>query len=118
MIGMDEFRRCMQRNHLRPFKTLKKVLIPISAFILFAFSPIEVLSSSNDLAGINETPVERELYNTLPGESQKGGIIDATNPMELMNRLRRATAMDDATMPSDAIDAAIRALEDSNVNSN
>ena len=31
--------------------------------------------------------------------------------MDLMNRLRRSTAMDDATAPSDAIDAALKALE-------
>jgi hypothetical protein len=35
-------------------------------------------------------------------------VLDATNPVDLMNRLRRATAMDDATPPSDAIDAALK----------
>ena len=31
--------------------------------------------------------------------------------MDLLNRLRRATAMDNATTPSDAIDEALKALE-------
>ncbi|WP_050757009.1 hypothetical protein [Cyanobium sp. PCC 7001] len=35
-------------------------------------------------------------------------VLDATNPIDLMNRLRRATALDDATPPGDAVDAALR----------
>jgi len=58
-----------------------------------------------------QAPQERDLYNTVPGNNDKGTILDATNPMDLMNRLRRSTAMDDATVPSDAIDAALKALE-------
>ena len=54
-----------------------------------------------------QTPAEQELYNTSPGKP-KGSVLDATNPMDLINRLRRATAMDDATDPSDAIDAALK----------
>ena len=63
------------------------------------------------LSGDYQTPQERDLYNTVPGNNDKGTILDATNPMDLMNRLRRSTAMDDATDPSDAIDAALKALE-------
>jgi len=63
------------------------------------------------LSGDYQTPQERDLYNTVPGNNDKGTILDATNPMDLMNRLRRSTAMDDATDPSDAIDAALEALE-------
>ncbi len=58
-----------------------------------------------------QTPVERELYESSPGGSDKNSIFDATNPMQLMNILRRATAMDDATPPSDAVDQALRAFE-------
>ena len=51
---------------------------------------------------------ERELnFGTGPNRSS-GGILDSTNPIELMNKLRRGTAMDDATPPGDAIDAALR----------
>ncbi|KZR69875.1 hypothetical protein PMIT1313_00985 [Prochlorococcus marinus str. MIT 1313] len=63
------------------------------------------------LSGDYQTPQERDLYNTVPGNNDKGTILDATNPMDLMNRLQRSTAMDDATAPSDAIDAALKALE-------
>lgn len=51
---------------------------------------------------------ERELnFGTGPNRSS-GGILDSTNPIELMNKIRRGTAMDDATPPGDAIDAALR----------
>ena len=38
--------------------------------------------------------------------------VDATNPMQLMQRLRQATSLNDATDPVDAIDAALRAFEE------
>lgn len=45
-----------------------------------------------------------------PGERPKG-VLDATNPLELMNQLRRSSAMDNATPPGDAIDRALREME-------
>jgi len=59
-----------------------------------------------------ETNSDRDIFNTLPGESRKESVLDATNPMELMQRLRQATSLNDATDPSDAIDAALRAFEE------
>ena len=51
---------------------------------------------------------EREIYGDTDGS---GSILDSANPMDLLNRIRRATAMDDATPPSDAIDAALKAYQ-------
>ena len=51
---------------------------------------------------------EREIYGDTNGS---GSILDAANPMDLLNQIRRATAMDDATPPSDAIDAALKAYQ-------
>ena len=48
---------------------------------------------------------EREIYGETNGS---GSILDAANPMDFLNQIRRATAMDDATPPSDAIDAALK----------
>ena len=67
--------------------------------------------SKAEPVGLSNSPQERELYNTLPGSNQNDTILDATNPMDLLNRLRRATALDDATSPSDAVDQALKALE-------
>ena len=51
---------------------------------------------------------EREIYGDTNGS---GSILDAANPMDLLNQIQRATAMDDATPPSDAIDAALKAYQ-------
>jgi hypothetical protein len=59
---------------------------------------------------INSPQEQRELdYGT--GVRPGGGILDAANPIDLMNRIQRATALDNATPPGDAIDAALRELE-------
>jgi len=56
---------------------------------------------------------EQQFYDYGPSSgSGKGGgsILDSTNPMDLMNKLRKSTAMDEATPPGDAIDQALKAL--------
>jgi len=56
---------------------------------------------------ISSPQQERELdYGT--GTNRGASVLDSANPIDLMNKLRRATAMDDATQPSDAVDAALR----------
>ena len=65
------------------------------------------LAQAQSTMSVYQTPAEQELYNTSPGKP-KGSTLDVTNPFDLINRLRQATAMDDATDPSDAIDAALR----------
>lgn len=56
---------------------------------------------------ISSPQQERELdYGT--GTNRGGSVLDSTNPIDLMNKLRKATAMDDATPPGDAVDAALR----------
>jgi hypothetical protein len=63
-------------------------------------------------AGYGQTmgtsPQERQVYD---GGASKSSVLDATNPIDLMNRLRRSTAMDDATSPSQAIDKALKDLD-------
>jgi hypothetical protein len=56
---------------------------------------------------ISSPQEERELdYGT--GTNRGGSVLDSTNPIDLMNKLRRATALDEATQPGDAVDAALR----------
>ena len=43
--------------------------------------------------------------------SKRDSILDSTNPIDLMNKLRRGAAMDEATPPKDSIDAALLELE-------
>ena len=58
---------------------------------------------------------EQRFYDYGPGgsngSSKGGSVLDSANPMDLMNKIRKGTAMDDATPPTDAIDAALKALE-------
>lgn len=55
---------------------------------------------------------ETNVFDRGGGTSRQGGsLLDSTNPIDLMNKLRRSAAMDDATDPGDAIDAALRQLD-------
>ena len=55
---------------------------------------------------------KRDIYKTFDTEDQndKGFPID---PFDLMNRLKQAGAMNDATTPSDALDDALNAFDES-----
>lgn len=57
------------------------------------------------------TPMERQVYDGGSGRPSGGSLLDSPNPIELMNRLRRGAAMEDATPPASAIDQALRELE-------
>ena len=68
---------------------------------------IEAAVAQSPMGGY-QTRQEQEIYNTVPGQNDSSNPLDATNPIDLMNRLRRASAFDNATPPADAIDAALR----------
>tara|TARA_Y100001968_G_scaffold933_1_gene736 strand:+ start:684 stop:1043 length:360 start_codon:yes stop_codon:yes gene_type:complete len=55
---------------------------------------------------------KRDIYSTFDSEDQidQGLPID---PFDLMNRLKQAGAMDDATTPSDALDEALNSFNQS-----
>ncbi|MDA7622934.1 hypothetical protein N8645_00215 [bacterium] len=81
--------------------------------VLSLVAPLEVLAQESPMSSGYKPSPQRDVFQTVPGQKDKESVLDATNPMELMNRLRRANAMNDATPPSDAIDAALKALESS-----
>jgi hypothetical protein len=63
-------------------------------------------------AGYGQTlgaPQDRNLFDGDLGGDEEG--LDLNNPLEMINRLRRSSAMDDATPPGDAVDAALREFE-------
>ena len=66
-------------------------------------------------AGNNDLSKQREIHNTFSSNQKNGSILDATNPMDLINRLRQATSMDNATSPSDAIDEALKLLDEQDI---
>ena len=85
-------------------------LMALSAAVVTCGTAAPVLAQSQAPMTGYQTPAEQEIYNTEPGKP-KGSVLDATNPMDLLNRLRQATSMNDATDPVDAIDAALKGWE-------
>ncbi|MAN18265.1 MAG: hypothetical protein CMN94_00545 [Synechococcus sp. EAC657] len=71
-------------------------------------TPAAIAQSSFGGQSPFETNEDRDIFNNLPDAKRQGSVLDATNPMELMQRLREATSMNDATDPVDAIDAALQ----------
>jgi hypothetical protein len=74
---------------------------------------IGALPAGAQQAGYGQTigisPQERQI----DGGSGSGSSspLDAKNPIDLINQLRRSTSLDDATPPSTAVDQALKALE-------
>ena len=58
------------------------------------------------------TDEKRDIYSTFDMEDQNDQGLPL-DPFNLMNRLRDAAAMEDATSPSDALDEALNAFDDS-----
>lgn len=56
------------------------------------------------------SPLERQVFDAGPG-SKSSSILDSTNPLDLLNKLRRNTALDEATSPDSAIDQALKDYE-------
>lgn len=64
---------------------------------------------------MGNSPMEQQMYNYDPGSgSRPGGSssgLNPANPLDLINKIRKGTSMQDATPPGDAVDQAIKALE-------
>jgi hypothetical protein len=101
---------------------LRLILIALASLVgalLLAPGFFTELPATAQQAGYGQTlgtsPAERQLYDygsngTSPG-SGGSSLLNTTNPMDLMNKLRRSSALDDATPPSSAVDQALKELE-------
>ena len=89
----------MSRLCAMPLLTIV-ALLPVVSFPAFA-----------QMGSAYETPQERQIYSPDSAGSAGGSVLDATNPMDLLNRIRQSNAMEDATPPSDAVDAALKAYQ-------
>ncbi|MEB3257908.1 MAG: hypothetical protein VKN83_06265 [Cyanobacteriota bacterium] len=77
------------------------------------------LPAAAQQAGYGQTmgtsPAESQIYNYDPASGSRtgggSGGLNPTNPLDLINKIRKGTAMDDATPPGDAIDQALKDLE-------
>ena len=82
----------------------------LTAPLLFGAAPALAQQSGYGQT-FGTTPMERQIYDGGNGRPSGGTILDTTNPLDLMNKIRRGTAMDDATPPASAIDEALQQLE-------
>ena len=97
----------------------------LNALVLGLLSTIPLGLASPQLpaaaqqAGYGQTmgtsPAESQIYNYDPASGSRtgggSGGLNPTNPLDLINKIRKGTAMDDATPPGDAIDQALKDLE-------
>lgn len=108
------------RSHLHtslPAAVHARLAAALPTLLTLALVPaaLEAPQARAQQAGYGQTfgtsPLERQLYDGGNGNPRGGSILDTTNPMDLMNKIRRGTAMDDATPPASAIDQALKELE-------
>lgn len=78
-----------------------------------ALNPADALAQQQGYGQtLGTSPLERQLFDADPRGGKGGGtILDSTNPLDLMNMIRRSSAMDDATPPASAIDQALREFD-------
>ena len=79
----------------------------ISLVIFF----ISLISSKGDL--LNAEYLSKELEIDTSTKTEEGGSAIPTNPFEIVEMIRRQNSMNDATNPSDAIDAALKSFNSS-----
>ncbi len=89
--------------------SLRAVALPVAALAL-----LPAIGARAQEAGYGQTlgtsPMERQILDYGPGGGGSGGgtILDSTNPMDLLNKLKRSTALEEATPPSSAVDQALK----------
>ncbi len=86
-------------------------LLGLSGLVLAPLAAPQALAQQVGYGQTINSPQQQRLLDEGSGSGGDSNILDAANPIELMNRLRRATALDDATPPGDAVDAALRDFE-------
>ena len=91
-------------------KKQSKNLIIISKYFLFIFISSNLLTSHQTLAQESYKLNEMEIDRIVNSEDD-GNFDFPTNPFEIVDRLRRANSMNEATKPSDAIDDAIKSFD-------
>ena len=88
-----------------------------SLLLLAQPTPVAAQGAAGLSQPLGVTPQDRQIFGN--GSSSGSGVgpagsssgIDITNPIDLINRIRRSTALDDATPPASAVDQALKALE-------
>ena len=88
-----------------------------SLLLLAQPTPVAAQAAAGLSQPLGVTPQDRQIFGNGSGSGNGVGPagsssgIDITNPIDLINRIRRSTALDDATPPASAVDQALKALE-------
>ena len=82
----------------------------ISSYLVFLFISSNFFISYQSFAQESNKLNELEINRTINLEDDDN-IDLPTNPFEIVDRIRRANSMNDATKPSDAIDEAIKSFD-------
>ena len=78
-------------------------------YLIFFLISQNFLVSSQSLSQENYDLNELEINRTINLDDEDNRDLP-TNPFEIIDRIRRANSMNDATKPSDAIDEAIKSF--------
>ena len=90
-------------------KRSKNVFIKYEYLVYLLMSPICFISYQS-IAQENYKLSEMEINRTM-NLNDEGDLDFPTNPFEIVDRIRRANSMNDATKPSEAIDEAIESFD-------
>ncbi|MEB3319431.1 MAG: hypothetical protein VKI63_00635 [Cyanobium sp.] len=82
-----------------------RVAVGLGVTLAFSITPAAAQQTGS---GQTTYSVQEQRELDAGGGPSRSSVLDATNPIDLMNRIRRATAMDEATTPGDAVDAALK----------
>jgi hypothetical protein len=88
-----------------------------SLLLLAQPAPVAAQAAAGLSQPLGVTPQDRQIFGNGSGSGSgvgpagSGSGIDINNPIDLINRIRRSTALDDATPPASAVDQALKALE-------
>ena len=88
-----------------------------SLLVLAQPTPVAAQATSGYGQPIGVSPQDRQIFGNGSGSGSAVGPagsssgIDINNPIDLINKIRRSTALDDATPPASAVDQALKALE-------
>jgi len=76
------------------------------------------LNFNNSVFSSQENYFEEIELNSSTKEGFKSNDTIPTNPFEIVDMIRKANSLNDATTPSDAIDEAIRSFDNIKLNNN
>lgn len=88
-----------------------------SLLLLAQPTPVAAQAAASFGQPLGVPPQDRQIFGNGSGSGSgvgpagSGSGIDINNPIDLINRIRRSTALDDATPPASAVDQALKALE-------